>query len=128
MKRILSLLLCVIVFVCPLSSCTDDTVVPSPIGTYIYEGEGFGGDFCIEVYENGTFFYSVGYFSSYIGRGNWSMDGDVLCLKDHEYPSMKYVNYFKVKEDKLIFIKKHSTNFMYLKVSNGEEFNKTTSD
>lgn len=125
MKKTIAIFLFVTIIACLFSSCSDKNT--SPVGTYLYEAEGFGGDFYIKIYEDGTFTYSVGMLSSYLGRGNWTLDGDVLCLKDHEYPSLKYVNYFKVKEDKLIFIESGSTNFMYLNVADGASFNKEAS-
>lgn len=126
MKKIFALSLCLIVMLGALSSCTGKE--PSPVGTYIYEKEGFGGDFYIIISEDGTFTYYVGLLSSYIGVGEWTMDGSVLRLKDHEYPSMKFENFFTVKEDKLVFIEENSTNFMYLKVADGAVFNKASSE
>ena len=129
MKKLISVFLCLTVLGGLLCSCSEEvSTPPSPVGIYIYEEEGFGGDFYINIKEDGTFSYSVGMLSSYHGIGEWSLDGDVLRLKDREYTTLKYDNYFKVKEDKLVFISKGSTNFMYLTVANGATFNKQASD
>ncbi len=126
MKKIFALSLCLIVMLGALSSCTGKE--PSPVGTYIYEKEGFGGDFYITISEDGSFSYSVGLLASYAGVGEWTMDDGVLRLKDREYPSLKFENFFTVKEDKLVFIEEDSTNFMYLEVANGAVFNKVSSE
>ena len=126
MKKFISIFLCVVILAGFLSSCSEKAVTPlSPVGIFVYEDKGCGSDFYIEIREDGTFSYSTGLLASYFGYGEWTLDGDVLCLKDREYPSMKFVNYFKVKEKKLVFIENDSTNFMYVKVADGDDFNKS---
>ena len=126
MKKLVALFLFISALIGLLASCS--TPDPSPVGEYIYEGEGFGGDFTISVYEDGTFSYCVGLLASYLGHGEWTLDGDVLRLKDNVSPSLNYDNYFEVKDGKLVFIGEGSTNFMYLKVADGAVFNKAPSE
>ena len=49
--------------------------------TFIYEGEGFGGNFYVSLAENGRFQYYEGGFSSFIGTGDWSYSQGVLTLE-----------------------------------------------
>ena len=127
MKKLSFLLSFILILSSLLVSCSDDSdggAPVSPAGNYLYEGEGFGGDFRIAIAEDGTFTYYEGMLSSYIGAGEWTLDGDVLRLKDHENGNLKYNNYFRVEERRLVFIEEGSTNFMYLKVADGAAFNK----
>lgn len=127
MKKLSFLLSVILILSSLLVSCSDggdDGAPVSPAGNYLYEGEGFGGDFRIAIAEDGTFTYYEGMFSSYIGAGEWTLDGDVLRLKDHENGNLKYDNYFRVEDSRLVFIEEGSTNFMYLKVADGAAFNK----
>jgi hypothetical protein len=87
---------------------------------YTYEKEGFGGPFTINIFEDGTFQYYVGYLSSYIGMGKWSVEDGVLILNDNT--GLDYQNRFRIGENELIFIGPGSTNFMYLKVEDGDRF------
>ena len=91
--------------------------------TYVYEKEGFGSDFMIEIQKDGTFSYYEGVFSSYLGFGKWELDGDILCLTDGVEPAENtLVNYFKVEGKNLIFLSENSSNFIYMNVSDGEKF------
>lgn len=88
---------------------------------YEYEYEGFGGSFTININNDGTFKYYVGMLSSYIGRGNWEYSNGILTLTD-ELDKPKFINKFYVEDNCLIYIVEGSTNFMYLKVNDGEKF------
>lgn len=96
--------------------------------TYIYEKEGFGGDFTIKIEEDGTFQYYEGPLSSYIGMGEWSLEGNILCLTDDGETINTFVNYFKFDGNALVFIDEKSSNFMYIKVSDGERFTEMPED
>lgn len=90
---------------------------------YVYEKEGFGSDFIIEIQKDGTFSYYEGALSSYQGFGKWEFDGNILCLTDNvEFAGNPIVNYFKVKGENLIFISENSSNFTYINVSDGDKF------
>ena len=89
--------------------------------TYVYEYEGFGGPFNINIFSDGTFMYYVGMLSSYIGHGNWEYTNGILTLTDGQ-DQPKFINKFYVKDNCLIYIAEGSTNFMYLKVNDGAKF------
>lgn len=85
--------------------------------TYCYEKDGFGGPFTIQLEEDGSFTYYEGYLSSYIGTGDWTLEGNVVTLQE------KTQNFtFWVKDDSLIFQARNSGEFLYLKVKDGEKF------
>ena len=93
--------------------------------TYVYEYEGFGGPFTINIFNDGTFMYYVGMLSSYIGHGNWDYTNGILTLTD-VLDKPQFINKFHVKDKYLIYIAEGSTNFMYLTVSDGAKFNVLT--
>lgn len=86
---------------------------------YVYEKEGFGGPFTIELYPDGTFQYYEGYLSSYIGFGTWEMDGNLLTLREHDYG---LVNHFTITPEGLVFQAEGSDNFFYKEVAEGDRF------
>lgn len=94
----------------------------SPAGLYLYEGDGFGGDFTITLREDGSFTYYEGALSSYIGDGKWSVSGNILTLEDET--GVPKVNRFRMEGNDLIFQAKGSTNFIYVKVADGAVFSK----
>ena len=49
---------------------------------YVYEKDGCGGDFTIEIKADGTFTYYEGFLSSHIGIGEWSYSDGMLTLSE----------------------------------------------
>ena len=86
---------------------------------YIYEKEGFGGNFAITLNSDGSMYYSVGLLSSYLGIGTWELDGDTVTLTTDDG---NFVHHFAVEDGALVYQAKDSTDFMYLTVSDGEKF------
>ena len=106
--------------------------------TYVYEKDGCGGYFTIDLFEDGTFQYYEGYLSSYIGMGTWTLEDKVLCLEDQEmhrftddFSTMEpYIrtNCFNVEKDCLVWLEENSDNFLYVDVANGERFSAVESE
>ena len=100
--------------------------------TYVYEKDGCGGYFTIKLFEDGTFQYYEGILSSYIGMGTWTLDENILCLKDQEMHRFSedlttmepYIrtNCFKVEKDCLVWLAENSDNFLYVDVVDGDRF------
>ncbi len=90
--------------------------------TYTYEGEGFGGDFVIQINEDGFFSYYEGLLSSYLGAGTWTLEDDILVLSDNAEMGHPFVNYFRLDGKDLVFLAENSSNFIYVKVKDGERF------
>ena len=100
--------------------CGNQLVQPSDIAdkTYVYEKDGFGGYFTITLNSDGSFQYYEGLLSSYIGKGSWELEGNTLTLSDDR----NAINYFTVENGKLVFQEKDSSNFLYVTVSDRENF------
>ena len=94
--------------------------------TFVYENEGFYGDFTISIKDDGTFTYYEGMASSYIGTGEWMIEQDTITLTN-EVPTINgtgtYTNIFEIKKGKLIWRTEGSDNFTHVKVKDGESFN-----
>lgn len=84
---------------------------------YTYEGDGFGGDFTITIKENGTFEYYEGGLSSFIGRGTWEREGNLVTLQERTKRHR-----FRVTEEGLEFIAQDSNNFGYVQLEDGARF------
>jgi hypothetical protein len=101
---------------------------------YVYEKDGFGGDFTIEIKADGTFSYYEGFLSSHIGMGDWSYSDGTLTLFEkisrfneaHEWEEVIRSYSFSVEKDTLIFVDKGLElglgNFLYVTVKHGEKF------
>ncbi|MBD5130770.1 MAG: hypothetical protein HDT43_12740 [Ruminococcaceae bacterium] len=127
-KLILSALTAAAVMTC--AGCSD---MSSDISgkTYVYENGGFAGmgEFAIKLNADGTFAYYEGWASSYVGYGKWSVEnGELVLSDDGDYG---FVNRFNVDGGDLVFSENGSSNFLYVKVADGERFSsdvKTDSD
>ena len=119
MKKALAiiLLLTIVFGVMGCSNPKEVTIADIVDKVYVYEKDGCGGDFTIEINADGTFTYSEGLLSSHIGMGEWSYSEGILTLfeKNSSYS-------FSVKKDTLIFVDKDSGNFPYVNVKDGEKF------
>lgn len=106
---------------------TKDDIVDK---VYVYEKDGCGGNFTIEIKADGTFCYYEGFLSSHIGLGEWSYSDGILTLFEkiprineaHELEEVINSYHFSVEEDILIFVEKDSDNFRYVKIKDGEKF------
>ena len=87
---------------------------------FVWEKEGFGGDFTIRLNDDGTYMYYAGALSSYIGMGRWSVqDGIVVLAETSGYDN---VFRFSMDGDDLVFLADESSEFMYVTVENGDRF------
>ena len=88
--------------------------------TFVWEKEGFGGDFTITLNADGTYQYYEGFLSSYIGMGTWTVkDGTVILTEQGGQTS---VYRFAVKDGALVYIADGSDNFLYVKTTDGDRF------
>ena len=113
----LPMVLVAALFLASCSSSDDDLQ-----GTYIYDGEGFGGNFSITIESDGSFTFYEGLLSSYIGHGQCQIKHNVLTINDGNLS-----NRFKMLDNELVFVEEGSTNFMYVDLKNGDKFIKTDS-
>ncbi|MCR5041510.1 MAG: copper resistance protein NlpE [Clostridia bacterium] len=89
-------------------------------GTYVWEKDGFGGDFTITFNSDGTYEYSVGYLSSYLGMGSWETDNGVLTMTETGGYDLSFR--FAVEDGGLRYIAEGSDAFMGVTVEDGDRF------
>ncbi len=89
-------------------------------GTYRYEGEGFGGDFTITLYADGTYAFYEGSLSSYLGGGTWEERKDAVQMTETNGFDLKFT--FDVRDDALIYSAADSDSFPYVEVSDAARF------
>lgn len=95
---------------------------------YVYSGEpdselAIEDNFTITINDDGTYSYYESLMRSYIGHGKWSVANDVLTLSDDT--GAKRINYFLIDGEDLVFFAENSTNFIHVKVKDGERFHGT---
>ena len=92
--------------------------------SYKYRGEGYGGDFVITLYTDGTFIYTEGKSSDYVGRGLWTQENNgAICLKENKDENgFARTNYFTPFSNLLIWVADGSDNFKYVTVKAGSIF------
>ena len=132
MKKVLASILILTIAFCAIGCSNRNEITKDDIvdKVYVYEKEGCGGDFTIEIKADGTFTYGEGLLSSHIGMGEWSYSEGVLTLKEKtariiDGDKMEYVVAtfnFSVEKDTLIFIENGADNFRYVKVKDGDKF------
>lgn len=117
------IVLCICLEMIVLFSCTsNDSQIRDEISgkVFIWEKEGYGGNFTISLHNDGTYDYYVGPLSSYIGLGDWAVKNGILTLTEKSWPNTSFR--FNVKDGELIFISEESSQFMHVSVENGDEF------
>ena len=121
MKRIV---ICILALGMALSlACgkTDGSLRDAIAGkTFVWEKEGFGGDFTITLNEDGTYRYCEGYLSSYIGFGTWTVENGAVILTEQGGQDAVYC--FAVKDGALVCRKDGSDRFLYTDVTDGDRF------
>lgn len=121
MKHFVKISLCLLLIPALLAGCSRvaNTVKAEDLAgkSYVYEKDGFGGDFVISLKEDGSFTYYEGSLSSYIGTGDWTVKGDTLTLQE----KTQHVT-FRVDGEELIFQYDESGNFLFIDVLDGEKF------
>lgn len=83
--------------------------------------------FSIKLNEDGTCTYYETVISSYFGMCRYRVEGDTVIIEDHGIPSekpLKHTFKFKYENEKLVFIAEGSDRFMFVKLEDGDVFNK----
>ena len=122
MKRILALILAFGMILTMASCAKKNSVTEADIAgkTFVWEKEGSGGDFTITINSDGTYEYYEGYYSSYIGAGNWELDNGILTMT--ESSGYDFVFRFSVDNGTLRYIADGSDQFLYVRVEDGDRF------
>ena len=102
-------------------------------GTYIRENErDLYGYFTISLGTDGTFSYYETLISSYVGMGQYTVEGNIITLVDEKAPYYDdeekifvfktHIFKFEYRDGSLIFLASESDSFMYINLPDGAEF------
>ena len=84
--------------------------------------------FTITLNADGTYTYYETNFSSHIGSGEYTLDGNIITITDAHIPTLSgtasFVFKFKYRNGKLIFLAAESDRFIYVDLPDGAEFNR----
>ena len=127
MKKLLLIIIAAALTVSALVSCgTPVLSFETVAGTYSRDGESFIDSFSITLSEDGSFSYYQSMASSYIGIGEYTIDGSRVILTDSNIPTlsgkMTRVFVFVYSDGKLIFDKDRSENVPDSMLDDGEIF------
>lgn len=105
--------------ICEMEKDKGENNLKSGVYAFAYDDSKIG-DFTIVIdKENRTFSCYESPVLSYIGMGYFVVEDDVIKLRSQDFGT---VNYFRIEEDKLIFVEERSTNFSYADLQDGAEF------
>ena len=95
-------------------------------GTYVYEGEGFGGDFTITLERDGTYCFYEGMLSSYLGAGQWTICDGAICMTEQSGMDASFLFRYEEAEEKdhlaIWYSARESDAFLYVSVPDGGRF------
>lgn len=121
MKHLVKKFFCFLLVLATLAGCSHATSAVSADDlagkSYVYEKDGFGGPFTISLEKDGSFTYYEGMLSSYIGMGEWTVEENILTLREKDRRFS-----FRVDGEELVFRNDESGNFLYVDVLDGEKF------
>lgn len=112
-------LVCILVLLVAATGCNSlEDYGKYVIGkTFIYQDEGYGGDFFIDINEDGTYHCCEGHCSSDYETGIWAVVGKELLLGNDESE-----NRFEISKGKLTWRQEGSSGFYFAHVLDGEVF------
>lgn len=127
MKNKIKIFLFALLFL--LSACgkTEDLTLKSGVYTLKNNQEDILGDFTITVNDDGTYEWYESPLSSYIGSGHYSIEGDMVTFKDDGDGCSNEIRYYRIKNDKLLFISEGSKNYSFVPLDDGAVFEWTGS-
>ena len=125
-KRLFAIIVLVILAFTTFSACAEQNIDFAE-KAYIYEQLLGDEPFIIYIEADGTYTYSEG-SQNLISYGTWSYRNGILTLHDDDKDNSLsnidniIINKFTVESGYLAFIEEGSTNFKYLKISDGDKF------
>ncbi len=104
------------------TSMSNDDFLATQKQTYLYNSDSNHDVILISIWADGNFSYSEGSLSSYYGLGKWEIDDNYLILRDDSSSGYPLVNYFILMDNSIVFVEDLSTNFVNIRLCDGDEF------
>lgn len=107
-----------------MSACEKKGEASLKSGTYTLQNveREVPGDFTITIYDDGTFQCYETPISSYIGMGHYSIEKDVVTLKEDVDGCIGDINYYQIVDGNLLFISDDSANYHFVPLQDGATF------
>ncbi|MCI9441056.1 MAG: hypothetical protein HFH15_07455 [Ruminococcus sp.] len=123
MKKIGTMIVC-ITLVLLAAACGKNGEVSLKPGIYTLQDakRDVPGDFTITIYEDGTFEYYETPISSYIGRGHYFIEEDIVTFKEDQDGGTGNVNDYQMADGNLLFIQDDSANYHFVTLEEGAVF------
>lgn len=107
-----------------LPACEKNAEASLKYGTYVLQNveRDIPGEFTITIYDDGTFQCYETPVSSYIGMGRYSIEKNIVTLKEDGDGCTGDINRYQIADDKLLFISDDSANYHFVPLEDGASF------
>ena len=123
MEKLTAFIMCISLALL-ISACGKNSETSLKPGIYTLQNaeKNVPGDFTITIYDDGTFQYYETPVSSYIGMGHYSIEKNVLTLKEDEAGCTGDINCYQISDGNLLFIDSASENYHFVPLQDGALF------
>ena len=123
MEKLTAFIMCISLALL-ISACGKNSETSLKPGIYTLQNaeKNVPGDFTITVYDDGTFQYYETPVSSYIGMGHYSIEKNVITLKEDEAGCTGDINCYQISDGNLLFIDNTSDNYRFVPLKDGALF------
>ena len=115
MEKLTAFIMCISLALL-ISACGKNSKTSLKPGIYTLQNaeKNVSGDFTITIYDDGTFQYYETPVSSYIGMGHYSIEENVIILKEDEADCTGDINCYQISDGNLLFIDSDSDNYHFV--------------
>ncbi|MCI9198651.1 MAG: copper resistance protein NlpE [Lachnospiraceae bacterium] len=119
--RKISTLILYILLISSISACAKNNSATLRSGTYTLQDveRDVPDDFTITIYDDGTFQCYETPISSFIRMGHYSIEKDILTLKEDAGGCSGDINRYRILNDRLSFIHNGSANYHFVPLEEG---------
>ena len=119
MEKLTAFIMCISLALL-ISACGKNSETSLKPGIYTLQNG--PGDFTITIYDDETFQYYETPVSSYIGMGHYSIEKNVITLKEDEAGCTGDINCYQISDGNLLFIDNTSDNYRFVPLKDGALF------
>lgn len=123
MEKLTAFIMCISLALL-ISACGKNSETSLKPGIYTLQNaeKNIPGDFTITIYDDETFQYYETPVSSYIGMGHYSIEKNVITLKEDEAGCTGDINCYQISDGNLLFIDNTSDNYRFVPLKDGALF------
>ena len=123
MEKLTAFIMCISLALL-ISACGKNSETSLKPGIYTVQNaeKNVPGDVTITIYDDETFQYYETPVSSYIGMGHYSIEKNVITLKEDEAGCTGDINCYQISDGNLLFIDNTSDNYRFVPLKDGALF------